>query len=190
MLEKAYFCDMSTIPFRHFVATPLGWMLLQGENNELFSLHFVDESLMRSFIQLESLSPPPAFVVKTEAWLRAYFDWQPLPPLPRLMMRGSEFQIAVWQEAMKVPLGQTISYAALASQVAVRLGRPFPAVRAVGAALGANPFLLLVPCHRIIRSNGELGGFAAGLSRKRHLLAHERVWLGEQQRQEEPLLFG
>jgi AraC family transcriptional regulator of adaptative response/methylated-DNA-[protein]-cysteine methyltransferase len=89
------------------------------------------------------------------------------PELP-IDVRGTAFQEAVWKELRKIPLGQTRSYADIAAAV----GQP-QAVRAVGTANGKNPVAVLVPCHRVIRSDGSLGGYAGGLDRKRKLLAAE-----------------
>ena len=91
------------------------------------------------------------------------------PELP-LDVRGTAFQEAVWRELKRIPLGETRSYADIAAAV----GQP-NATRAVGTANGSNPVAVLVPCHRVIRSDGSLGGYAGGLERKRHLLAAEGV---------------
>lgn len=85
-----------------------------------------------------------------------------------LTPRGTEFQLAVWNALLDVPYGDTISYAELAR----RIGRP-AAVRAVGAANGANPIPVIIPCHRVIGSNGTLTGYGGGIERKQWLLAHE-----------------
>jgi methylated-DNA-[protein]-cysteine S-methyltransferase len=85
-----------------------------------------------------------------------------------LGMQGTEFQLAVWNELLRIPFGETISYAELAR----RIGRP-AAVRAVGAANGANPIPVIVPCHRVIGTNGSLTGYGGGIQRKQWLLAHE-----------------
>ena len=83
-------------------------------------------------------------------------------------LNGTEFQKKVWQALRRIPCGSTISYAELAR----RIGSA-PAVRAVGAANGANPVAVIVPCHRVIGSNGSLTGYGGGLERKQWLLAHE-----------------
>lgn len=83
---------------------------------------------------------------------------------------GTPFQRAVWRVLRRIPLGETRSYAWVARQI----GRP-RATRAVGAACGANPIPILVPCHRVVASDGALGGFSAGLRWKKRLLALERV---------------
>jgi len=83
--------------------------------------------------------------------------------------RGTDFQRAVWSELQRIPFGATISYGELAR----RIGRP-KAVRAVGAANGANPIPIVIPCHRVIGSNGKLTGYGGGLDKKETLLAIER----------------
>ena len=85
-----------------------------------------------------------------------------------LAPRGTPFQLAVWNELLKIAYGETVTYA----ELALRIGKP-NAVRAVGAANGANPIPLIVPCHRVIGSNGTLTGYGGGIDRKQWLLAHE-----------------
>jgi O-6-methylguanine DNA methyltransferase len=86
-----------------------------------------------------------------------------------LDLRGTPFQLEVWQALLRIPYGETCSYADLAREI----GRP-SAMRAVGAANGANPVALVVPCHRVIAADRKLGGYAGGLELKARLLAMER----------------
>ncbi|MEY4760157.1 MAG: hypothetical protein RLZZ200_13 [Pseudomonadota bacterium] len=111
-------------------------------------------------------SPLPA---PLSAALAAYVagDAGALEPLP-VMTSGTPFQQAVWAALRKIPVGQTTSYGALAASI----GRP-AAVRAIGLAVGANPISIVVPCHRVIGSDGSLTGYAGGIARKRWLLGHE-----------------
>ena len=88
-------------------------------------------------------------------------------------VRGTAFQEAVWGQLRAIPAGETRSYA----EIAVAVGQP-GAVRAVGTANGANPVSVLVPCHRVIRSDGSLGGYGGGLANKRILLGNEGVVVG------------
>lgn len=101
--------------------------------------------------------------------IRNYFngDLTAIDNLPT-KTNGTSFQRQVWQALRKIPLGTTISYGELAK----RIGRP-KAVRAVGLANGSNPIGVIVPCHRVIGSNGSLTGYGGGLNRKRWLLEHE-----------------
>jgi methylated-DNA-[protein]-cysteine S-methyltransferase len=84
---------------------------------------------------------------------------------------GTDFQRRVWQAVDAIPYGTTTTYGRLAE----RIGIPRSAVRALGTAVGRNPLLLVRPCHRVIGANGSLTGYAGGLERKRHLLAHEGI---------------
>jgi methylated-DNA-[protein]-cysteine S-methyltransferase len=93
----------------------------------------------------------------------------------RLAPHGTAFQQAVWQALQRIPFGQTSSYSALAAQIA----RP-RAVRAVGAANGANPIAVIIPCHRVIGRDGSLTGYAGGLARKALLLQLEGAQVPEQ----------
>jgi O-6-methylguanine DNA methyltransferase len=101
--------------------------------------------------------------------LRAYFagDLSALDGVP-VAPSGTPFQLAVWAALRAIPVGETASY----SDIARVIGRP-SAVRAVGAANGANPIGIVVPCHRVIGRDGSLTGYAGGLDRKRWLLRHE-----------------
>jgi O-6-methylguanine DNA methyltransferase len=91
-----------------------------------------------------------------------------LPPMN--LSSGTEFQRRVWRALGKIPPGETLSYGELAAAI----GRP-KAARAVGAACGANPIPLLIPCHRVLAAGGRLGGFTAGLAWKRKLLEREGI---------------
>ena len=109
-----------------------------------------------------------AIAAEAERQLRAYFAGQlrrfDLP----LDMRGTDFQLCVWRELEKIPYGETRSY----SQIAAAINAP-QAVRAVGAANGANPIPIVVPCHRVIGSSGKLVGYGGGLPLKKRLLVLE-----------------
>lgn len=100
-----------------------------------------------------------------DAVLSALVGESPAVPLD---LRGTPFQLRIWQALQTIPYGATTTYSALARQI----GHP-NAVRAAGSACGANPVCIIVPCHRVLRSNGELGGYAYGLPMKRQLLERE-----------------
>lgn len=106
--------------------------------------------------------------------LRRYFAGGRIQFSCPLDLRGTAFQVAVWEELYRIPYGQTRTYA----QIANAVGRP-KAVRAVGAANGANPVAVIVPCHRVIGSNGTLTGYGGGLPMKHWLLTLEGIALPE-----------
>jgi methylated-DNA-[protein]-cysteine S-methyltransferase len=102
--------------------------------------------------------------------LSSYFRGERTDFQLALRFPGTEFQEKVWNALLDIPFGETISY----SELAHRIGSP-KAVRAVGAAVGRNPISIIVPCHRVVGSNGSLTGFGGGLPRKKWLLDHERT---------------
>jgi methylated-DNA-[protein]-cysteine S-methyltransferase len=161
-------------------ATPLGRVQMALQSGQLCTLT-LDQAFPPFAWQLERRFPVFAKQSTSDAAgrvkraLDAYFagDLRALAALP-IDPGGSEFQRAVWNALCAVPVGETVSYGALARAI----GRP-QAARAVGAACGANPVWLVVPCHRAIGSDGHLVGYAAGLERKSWLLAHERARSGE-----------
>ncbi len=109
------------------------------------------------------------------AELREYFAGRQLSFSVPLQLRGTSFQVRVWQELMRIPFGVTRSYA----DVAELIGHP-AAFRAVGNANGRNNLPLFVPCHRVLASGGKLGGFTGGIGLKKRLLEHEAAVLGKQ----------
>ncbi len=114
----------------------------------------------------------PPFVDHALRLLRAYFRGKPVSfsDIPLDLGSPTPFQLAVWQASSRIPFGETRPYKWIAQQI-----RKPRAVRAVGNALGKNPIPILVPCHRVIRSGGSLGGFTAGIEIKRRLLALEQI---------------
>lgn len=116
-----------------------------------------------------------ALLAQARDELVAYFDGRLRTFTLPLAPNGTDFQRRVWQALRAIPFGTTISYAALARRV-----NSSAAVRAVGAANGRNPIPIIVPCHRVIGSDGSLTGFGGGLDRKRWLLRHEGALQGEQ----------
>lgn len=112
----------------------------------------------------------PGRLQRLREMMRAYFDGERVAFELPLDLRGTEFQRSVWRATHRIPYGRLSSYGRLAAAV----GRP-RAARAVGNAVGANPLVIVVPCHRVIRSDGSLGGFGGRPSLKRYLLGIEGV---------------
>jgi len=150
--------------------SPLGTMLLAACNNQLVGVWFDGQAHLPD---LSSCAPDAGQPVlqQTKQQLQGYFAGQRRQfDLPLNLATGTAFQQAVWQALLSIPFGATCSY----GQVASRIGKP-NAVRAVGAAVGRNPFTIIVPCHRVIGTNGSLTGYAGGLDRKTALLQQEGV---------------
>ena len=149
-----------------YLDTPIGELLLAGDDDALSLVSFPEGSMRRDpeadWIYNEKPFGPARWqLTEYFAGERREFD------LP-LKLSGTEFQMSVLQALQKIPYGETTSYA----EIAERIGRP-KAVRAVGAANGRNPIPIIVPCHRVIGSHGELTGFGGGLDTKEALLRLE-----------------
>lgn len=151
------------------VNSALGPLLVAKTPKGICRLTFEEDesALRRNFPNANLVADDGSMAELIEGVLTAIDHPQSAPDLP-IDVRGTAFQEAVWRELRKIPLGQTRSYADIAKAV----GQP-GAMRAVGTANGSNPVAVLVPCHRVIRSDGSLGGYAGGLDRKRKLLKAE-----------------
>jgi AraC family transcriptional regulator of adaptative response/methylated-DNA-[protein]-cysteine methyltransferase len=157
---------------RYAVAdSPLGPMLVAATPKGICRLTFnEDESALRRRFPNAEIRPDDGTIKPwVEGALAAVTTPHAAPDLP-VDVRGTAFQEAVWAQLRKIPVGETRSYADIAAAV----GQP-GAVRAVGTANGSNPVAVIVPCHRVIRSDGSLGGYAGGLDRKRKLLDGEQA---------------
>jgi len=152
------------------VETGLGMMLLAGTEKGLCRLSFNEDeaALRKHFPNADIISADAEFETLAQKVARVVdAPDQPQEHIP-LDIRGTDFQQAVWGALCAIPQGETRSYA----QIAAEIGRP-KAVRAVGTACGDNMIAVLIPCHRVLRSDGALGGYAYGLDIKRRLLKIE-----------------
>jgi methylated-DNA-[protein]-cysteine S-methyltransferase len=156
--------------------TPTGWMCIVSDGERrlraldwedqgdrmyrLLRLHYGDD------LELLAAGGRSRALLALEAYFEG--DLRKVEEI-RTQTCGTEFQQRVWAALREIPVGTTVSY----GELAARIGRP-KAVRAVGAANGANPIPVVVPCHRVIGADASLTGFGGGLERKRWLLAHER----------------
>ena len=150
--------------FYSYYQSPIGKLLMLAENDMLTNLD----------LELEQTAPNPKWIennalplfIQIKQALDRYFNGEketfstiPLAP------KGTDFQQRIWQALRKITYGQTASYSGLAELI----NNP-KAVRAVGGAVGSNPISIIIPCHRVIGSNGKLTGYAGGLDRKKYML--------------------
>jgi AraC family transcriptional regulator, regulatory protein of adaptative response / methylated-DNA-[protein]-cysteine methyltransferase len=157
------------------VATALGWALVAATERGICMTALGDDrdglaaALRQRFPRAELIAEDAGLKEWADRIVRFITAPEHNLDLP-LDIRGTAFQARVWRALQKIPLGKTASY----TEIAARLGQP-KAVRAVAQACAANKLALIVPCHRVIRSDGELGGYRWGLERKQALLARERA---------------
>lgn len=152
--------------------SPVGKLKLVASTQGLVAVLWENERLNRVRLSELVADERHPVLIETERQLGEYFAKKRKTFSIALDMRGTRFQKDVWEALLAIPFGETRSYGELAR----RLGNP-KAMRAVGAANGRNPISIIVPCHRVIGSSGELTGFAGGLDTKAHLLSLEKSLL-------------
>jgi O-6-methylguanine DNA methyltransferase len=168
---------LAALLYQQKITTPLGEMLAVASDRGLAALEFTIPSRMElwlsrknrwfnSYASVESHHP---HIDAAQLWLASYFkgDFKNLSEVV-LDLRGSPFELATWRKMLQIPLGLTWTY----SEMAKHLRNP-RSCRAVGNSSRRNPVSLIVPCHRVIGSNGQLTGYGGGLSHKAWLLNHE-----------------
>lgn len=142
------------------ISSPIGNIRISSKEGCLSELKFTDEEPDGEILDQVLLS--------TKQQLEEYFEGKrKIFDMP-IGLGGTDFQRRVWMEVANIPFGQTTTY----MKIAQKLGNP-AAIRAVGAAIGANPILVILPCHRILGSDGNLTGYASGLNKKKALLEME-----------------
>lgn len=161
-----------------FLSTPIGEMLCLSACEGIIVLEFVDQQgLLKTLDKLKILysakwcMEPNNHIIQLKEELQAYFAGIRFEFKVPYKCIGTDFQIRVWETLMKIPYGQTISYKEQAS-----LMNQERAIRAVASSNGKNKIAILIPCHRVIGSNGKLTGYAGGIWRKEFLLNHEKQY--------------
>jgi methylated-DNA-[protein]-cysteine S-methyltransferase len=152
----------------HVVSSPIGRLLLAGDGHALTGLWMLDADRHSARVE-EGLTPSPETFTEVATQLEEYFAGDRKEFTMPLAPSGTPFQLAVWTQLTRIPYGSTISY----GDIARALGKRPVAARAVGLANGANPISIIVPCHRVIGSDGSLTGYGGGLDRKELLLRLE-----------------
>ena len=158
-------------------SSPVGDLVLVSDGEYLIGLFIAGQKYFmdRCSKELYENNNLEVFHI-VEEWLKSYFAGANLSikSLP-LKPAGTNFRQIVWQELLNIPYGDTITYKELGKKVAVRLGKSSMSSQAIGGAVGHNPISIIIPCHRVIGTNGSLTGYAGGLDKKEYLLALEKA---------------
>jgi AraC family transcriptional regulator, regulatory protein of adaptative response / methylated-DNA-[protein]-cysteine methyltransferase len=155
-------------PSYGFASTPFGECCIAFSNDGICALTF-PETRESAYSDLDNRFPDVDFKLnedKADRLVRQIFEKSSKPVLNLI---GTDFQLSIWDALQRVPAGKTTTYA----EIAEVIGRP-KAVRAVGTAIGANPIAYIIPCHRVIRTDGTMGGFRWGLECKKKMLDYEK----------------
>lgn len=161
--------------------SPLGGITLACDEERLTGLWFDGQKYFGSGILKDDPMPEkaetkkPPVLEQTVKWLDLYFSGQEPDFTPPLHLIGSEFRLAVWKILLEIPYGQTTTYNELAGRIAEQRGIKSMSAQAVGGAVGHNPISIIVPCHRVLGTDGSLTGYAGGIDKKISLLTLEKA---------------
>lgn len=163
------------------IISPLGYLVMGSDGESLTELDFESTMGNTSGFKEDPLSEAKEVEEKelpifqeTSRWLDIYFAGKCPNFMPPLKPHGTEFQMEVWEILKNIPYGETTTYGEIARILAKKRNIPKMSAQAVGGAVGRNPVAILIPCHRVIGTNGKLVGYGGGMDRKIELLALEQ----------------
>ncbi|MCH5462678.1 methylated-DNA--[protein]-cysteine S-methyltransferase [Lactobacillus sp. LC28-10] len=157
-------------------SSPLGQLILLADSSALLGVWYSDQAHQGAKYDLSTIaSGTSPLLQKTARWLDDYFSGhQPAINSLRLAPQTTPFRQQVYQVLTTIPYGETMTYQQITDRLTVINGHQTGSARAVGGAVGHNPISIIIPCHRVIGTDGSLTGYAGGVERKRRLLAFER----------------
>ena len=163
--------------YNTYYDSPIGKLMLTSDGENLLGLWMEKQKYFGANIsgEVETKDSLPVFL-KTKDWLTRYFKGEKLDIniLPLLTI-GSVFQQEVWSILRSIPYGEVMTYGEIAKRIAKKNGKISMSAQAVGGAVGHNPISIIIPCHRVVGTNGSLTGFAGGIDKKIKLLELEKI---------------
>ena len=155
--------------------SPLGDILLVADEIGLTGLWFEGQKYFANTLPDEHILQETEILAEAKKWLDVYFSGKEPKFTPPLHPAGSTFRQAVWQILLQIPYGQTITYGGIAHKMAELKGTSRMSAQAVGGAVGHNEISIIIPCHRVVGTNGSLTGYAGGIDKKIALLELEHA---------------
>lgn len=161
--------------YTYHYASPLGGITLASDGQALTGLWFDGQKYFADSLDKEHESADLPIFEETKRWLDIYFSGREPDFTPALNMKTTPFRKAVWEVMLSIPYGETMTYGQIAAEIARQRGLESMSAQAVGGAVGHNSISLIIPCHRVVGTNGSLTGYAGGLDRKTALLELEGI---------------
>lgn len=156
--------------------SPIGDLLLASKEGKLIGLWIEGQKYYKSnFSEEMKENENDKTLVKAKKWLDRYFNNEK-PSIQELELNpmGSEFRKTVWKILCEIPYGKVTTYKEIAEEIVEQKGIGKMSAQAVGGAVGHNPISIIIPCHRVVGTNGDLTGYAGGIDKKKYLLEHEK----------------
>ena len=157
--------------------SPVGNLLLASKNEKLVGLWIEQQKYyLSNFKEEYRENDNLPILLKTKSWLDRYFSGK-RPEIDELEIEfiGSDFRKSVWAILCKIPYGEVITYQEVANMIARKMGIKTMSAQAIGGAVSHNPISIIIPCHRVVSTSGNLTGYAGGITKKIYLLEHEGV---------------
>ena len=158
----------------NYYKSPLGQIVLSADDVGLTGLWFAEQQNLSSKINEGSIIKELPIFKETKRWLDIYFSGTEPEFTPNFHQTGTDFRMSVWEVLRTIPYGKTVTYKDIAETISKRKGLTKMSAQAIGGAVGHNKILIIVPCHRVIGTSGNLTGYAGGLERKIKLLHMEK----------------
>lgn len=158
-----------------YYKSPCGEILLAADEKGLTGLWFENQKYYAHTLEPEREEKEIPVLEEAKRWLSIYFSGREPEFMPPVHMTGTPFQLAVWEILRQIPYGKTITYGEIAQKIAQQRGVTHMSAQAVGGAVGHNQISIVIPCHRVVGTNGSLTGYAGGINRKIKLLTLEKA---------------
>ena len=155
--------------------SPLGGVLLAADEIGLTGLWFDGQKYFARGLPADRVERETPALLEAKRWLDIYFRGQAPDFTPPLYMQTTPFRKAVWEIMLAIPFGKTMTYGEIAEKIAKQKGLSKMSAQAVGGAVGHNSISLIIPCHRVVGTNGSLTGYAGGIEKKVRLLTLEKA---------------
>ena len=159
----------------HHYDSPLGGITMASDGTALTGLWFDGQRYFAAHLSSDHEEKALPIFERADQWLDIYFTGKAPDFTPPLHMRATPFQKAVWDILLTIPYGKTLTYGEIADRIAEQRGLSRMSAQAVGGAVGHNLISLIIPCHRVVGSNGSLTGYAGGIDKKMKLLTLEQA---------------
>lgn len=161
--------------YTHHYHSPFGRITLASDGKALTGLWFDGQKYFGSTLTEKQEEKELAVFLQTEEWLNIYFSGKEPDFTPPLTMKATPFRKEVWKILLEIPFGKTMTYKEIGEKIAKQRGLARMSAQAVGGAVGHNPISLIIPCHRVVGTDGSLTGYAGGLDKKAKLLMLEKA---------------
>lgn len=163
--------------YTHHYESPLGGITLASEGETLIGLWFDNQKYFGDTLTENHEQRKLPIFELTDKWLDIYFNGKKPDFTPPLYMKTTPFRKAVWEIMLMIPYGQTMTYGEIAEIIAKQKGIQKLSAQAVGGAVGHNSISLIIPCHRVVGTNGKLTGYAGGIDKKKWLLEMDEMMI-------------